>query len=225
MPYLTSPVPYFRCLDRREYTRNLKDRHGEFIPAIAYGVRCVRGQSLWFQCMFMESSPNNTGGASFLLPIEALVTKPCPKPDAMTYIQEWDTFSSDFGICQFDFISACYALPGRVPARVLFTIDFTGTDLADDSEQHKCLHVCALENGLIGAFPNNRLLFRDDAVWQLMDQAPDFVSLSGDFWAEGMPPPLHKEMAMADPTYVTTYVGAKKPTKKKPAPKPKKKGK
>lgn len=29
---------------------------------------------------------------------------------------------------------------------------------------------------------------------------------------------------MADPTYVTTFVGAKKP-KKKPAPKPKKKGK
>jgi hypothetical protein len=30
---------------------------------------------------------------------------------------------------------------------------------------------------------------------------------------------------MAEPTYVTSYIGTKKPTKKKPAPKPKKKGK
>lgn len=195
MAYLTDKVAYFRCLARREYTRNRKDRHGEYIPAIAYGVRCVRGQSLWFQCMLMEpddGSPNNTGGASFLLPIEALCTKPCPKPDDMTYIQPWDVFSSDFGVCTFDFLSAAYVLPAKIPAQYVMSFDFTGSDLADDSEQHKHLHLCFLENGLIGAFPNNRLLFRDDAIWQLMDQPPDFTSLAGEFYAEGMPPPLQK---------------------------------
>ena len=60
-------------------------------------------------------------------------------------------------------------LPDRRPAQYRFSIDFTGTDLADDPEQHKHLHVCALEGGLICALPNNRILFRDDAFWQVMD--------------------------------------------------------
>ena len=190
MPYLVSSIPYFRCLARREYTRNRQDRHGEYIPAIAYGIRCVRGSSLWFQCMLMEpeDGANNTGGASFMLPIEALCTRPCPKPVSMTYVQPWDVFSSDFGICAFDLISngLAYVLPGRLAAQYRFSIDFTGSDLADDPEQHKHLHVCFLESGLIGAFPNNRLLFRDDAFWQLMDKAPDFLSLGGEFRSEGL---------------------------------------
>ena len=201
MSYLADKIPFFRCLVRREYTRNRKDRHGEYIPAIAYGVRCVRGQSLWFQCMLMEpddGSPNNTGGASFLLPIEALVTKPCDLPTYMDYIQPWDVFASDFSVCTFDFLGACYVLPDKMPATYTLTIDFTGSDLADDAEQHKSLHICFLENGLIDAFPNNRLLFRDDAIWTMMDSKPDFVSLGGEFLSEGMPPQLVPSNAPAN---------------------------
>lgn len=190
MPYVLGSVPYFRCLVRREYTRNLQDRHGEYIPAVAYGVRCVRGHSLWFQCMLMEptdGTPNNTGGASFMVPIEALVHKPCAKPDDMTYVQPWDVFSSDFGVCALDFVSrgAVYILPEKRPGQYLFTLDFTGSDLADDPDQHKSLHVCMIEGGLIGAFPNNRLLWQDDAFWKLMDERPDFISLAPEFRAEG----------------------------------------
>jgi hypothetical protein len=64
-------------------------------------------------------------------------------------------------------------------------VDFTGSDLADDPEQHKHLHICFLQGGLIGAFPNNRVLFRDDAFWKVMDQKPDFTSLAGEYRAEG----------------------------------------
>lgn len=191
MPYIIGNVPYFGCYVRREYTRNLQDRHGEYIPAVAYGVRCVRGHSLWFQCMLCEpedkASPNDTGGASFFLPIEALVHKPCDKPESMDLIQPWDTFSSEFGVMEFDFVQAgaVYVLPDRVPGQYHCTIDFSGTDLADDPEQHKALNLVFLEGGLIGAFPNNRLLWRDDAFWKIMDQKPDFVSLAPEFRAEG----------------------------------------
>lgn len=183
-------IPFFRCYVRREYTRNLQDRHGEFIPAIAYAVRCVRGHSLWFQCMLMEPEgglPNDTGGASFLLPIEAICHQPCPKPAVMTYVQPWDVFSSDFGVCEFDLLSrgAVFVLPEKRPGQYRFTIDFIGSDLALDAEQHKSLHVCFIEGGLIGAFPNNRILWRDDAFWKVMDQRPDFESLAGEFRAEG----------------------------------------
>jgi hypothetical protein len=231
MAYLMAPIPYLRCLVRREFTRNRQDRHGEYIPAVAYGIRCVRGESLWFQCMLMEpedGSPNNTGGASFLLPIEALCTRSCDPPADLGYVQPWDTFSSDFGICEFAFLGAAYILPARVPAQYRFTIDFTGTDLADDAEQHKCLHVCELETGLIGAFPNNRVLWRDDAFWKLMDQQPDFVSLNGEFRAEGWPPSSNPRNNPMTANYGPRKAAdTKKPAAKagmKPAPKPAAKG-
>ena len=141
MPYVMGSIPYFRCLARREYTVNLPGRHGEFIPAVAYGVRCVRGSSLWFQCMLMEpedGSPNNTGGASFMLPIEALCHQKCERPADMAYIAPWDVFSADFGVVEFDFVKrgAVYVLPNRVPGQYRFSLDFVGTDLAEDSEQN-----------------------------------------------------------------------------------------
>lgn len=190
MSYVIGSIPYFRCHVRREYTQDMLGRYGEYIPAIAYGVRCIRGHSLWFQCMLREpddGTPNNTGGASFFLPIQALVHKPCPDPDDMTYVQPWDVFSSDFGVHAFDFVArgAASILPAKVPAQYRFTIDFTGSDLADDPDQHKSLHVMFLENGSIGAFPNNRVLWQDDAFWQVMTERPDFQSLSDEFRAEG----------------------------------------
>lgn len=190
MPFIMGSIPYFHCFVRREYTRNLIDRHGEFVPAVAYGIRCVRGHSPWLQTMLMEPeapSPNSTGGAAFMVPIEAVVHQPCPMPEDMTYVCPWDVFSSTFGVVELEFTArgAVFALPEKRPGQYLFTVDFSGSDLADDPLQHKSLHFCKLEGGLIGAFPNNRLLWRDDAFWKVMDQRPDFQSLSGEFRAEG----------------------------------------
>lgn len=190
MNSIIGSIPYFGCYVRREYTTNMTKHHGEFIPAVAYGLRCIRGHSLWFQTMLMQpedDEPNTTGGASFLLPIEALCHQKCDAPADMTYVQPWDVFSSSFGVCAFDFIArgAAYILPDRMPAQYRFTIDFTGSDLADDPEQHKHLHVMFLANGLIGAFPNNRVLWRDDAFWKVADSKPDFISLANEYRAEG----------------------------------------
>jgi hypothetical protein len=46
---------------------------------------------------------------------------------------------------------AAYVLPHRIRAQYQFTIDFMGSAIADDPEQHKSLHVCLIEGGLIGA--------------------------------------------------------------------------
>lgn len=209
MNHIIGSIPYFGCYVRREYTRNLIDRQGEFVPAVAYGVRCIRGHSLWFQCMLMQpegDEPNTTGGASFLLPIEALCHQKCDPPKDMIYVQPWDVFSSSFGVHAFDFIArgAAYVLPDRVPAQYRFTIDFTGSDLADDPEQHKHLHIVFQEGGLIGAFPNNRVLFRDDAFWQVLDTKPDFTSLANEYRAEGhqhVNRPVMTEMSRPAKTY------------------------
>lgn len=186
MAEILGNIPYLRCKVRGQFLRDLKRGDGEFIDAVAYAVRCVRGSSLWFQTALGEPY----GGVHFLLPIQALCWAECDPDSDMTHIQPWDCFSSIFGVVELDFVKRgeAYILPLRRPGQYQFTIDFTGTDLADDPEQHKCLHVIKLASGHIGAFPNNRVLMPDSAFWPAMDAAaqPDFESLSGEYRAEGM---------------------------------------
>lgn len=183
MAYIYGDVPFFECLVRREYTRGLSDGFGEFLPAVAHAVQCKRGRSLQFQTIFTDAH----AGAAFLVPIEALCWKPTEQPKDMTLIQPWDCFSCDFTVHESQFVArgAVHILPNRTKAQYRFTIDWTGSDLADHFEQHKHLHVCFLENGLIGAFPNNRILWDDPAFWTVTNERPDFKSLAGEFRAEG----------------------------------------
>lgn len=183
MPEIMGNVPYMRCMVRAEYLYNRTKGHGEFIESVAYGIRCVRGSSLFFQCAL--GFP--WGGAHFLLPIEALVWKPCEPADGMTYVQPFDCFSHVFGVVEFDFLKRgeAYVLPDKKPGQYQFTIDWTGTDLADDLDQHKHLHVIKQASGLIGAFANNRVIMPDPAFWPAMTERPEFLSLAGEYRAEG----------------------------------------
>ena len=196
MAYIYGSVPFFECLVRTEYTRNHKSGHGEYLPAVVHAVRCVRGHSLWFQAIFTQQH----AGCAFLLPIEALVTKPCPSVETRV-VEPWDAFSSEFGVCADPFVargvvevsdpevrwpSGELRWPSRrVRAEYRFTIDFAGTDLAEHPEQHKSLHVVFREDGLIGAYPNNRLLWHDPAFWTVTTERPPFESLGGEYRAEG----------------------------------------
>lgn len=181
MSYIYGSIPFFECLVRAEYTRNRQDRHGEFYPAIAHAVRCVRGSSLWFQCVLTRQH----GGAAFLLPIEALVWKECV-PAETKAVQPWDVSSSQFGVSQDTFThrGTVTILPRRISGEYRFTLDFAGTDLAECPEQHKALHVVFLSDGLIGAYPNNRLLWHDPAFWEVTRERPDFEALAGEFRSE-----------------------------------------
>jgi len=184
MAYILGNIPFFECLVRREYTRNRVDRQGEFLPAVAHAIRCQRGDSLLFQCVFTETF----GGASFLVPIEAICWKPCPPLPAVA-VQPWDCFSPDFGVCEFDLLrrGRAFLLPDKTPAEYRFTVDWTGNDLALHFEQHKHLHVVFSGTGHVCAVPNNRLIWDDPAFWKATEERPDFTALSGDFRAEGMP--------------------------------------
>ena len=195
MAFLISSIPtLFRIFVRKEYLLDLKEGHGEYLEGDAIGVRCVRGQSLYFQ-VILEN------GAAFRLPVEALCWKPCELPSGMDAIQPWDVASETFGIAAYDMVArgAMLVLPGKTPAQYRWSIDFTGSDLADDPVQGKALHICYLENGLIGAFPNNRILWVDPALRDAESaEPPKLKSLSHEFRAEGFqdmfrPVPTHKE--------------------------------
>ena len=190
---------YLKVYVRREYLHNNTKGHGDFIEAIAYAVRCKPASSLWFQCALGPPY----GGAHYLLPITALCWQHCEPPADMTYVQPWDVFSSEFGIVELDFIrnGAAFILPDRRPAQYKWTIDFINSPLADDMEQHKHLHVAFIEGGLIGAFPNNRILLPDRAFWPMVE--PDFkwdlASWAYDERSEGNEYLFKPAIKIADP--------------------------
>lgn len=185
MPFIYGNIPYIKCFARKEYLHDREYGHGEFVEYRAHAVQCERGSSLWFNGMLGEPY----GGCHFRLPITALVGKPCPVVDDMNQIQPWDSFGHEFGVLEQDFTvsGAAFVLPGWHPAQYLFTIAFRGTDLSQDSDQHKFLHVVERADGLIGAFPNNRLVIPDEAFWPTMDREfkCDLKSLDLEARAEG----------------------------------------
>lgn len=185
MAYLMASIPYFKCMVRSEYLRDLEGEiEGKpFIPATAVAVISRRADSLHFQVMLHEPY----GGCGFVLPIEALATKPCRRAHTKV-VQPWDSFSAEIGVVEIEALR-------RAPVKLLthdwigtylFTIASSGSDLADDPAQRKLLHVCALENGVIGAWPNNRLVFVDRALFGDLTAKPAFRTLTKEFRAEGV---------------------------------------
>lgn len=186
MAYILSSVPYFHCLVRKEFTQGLLSGHDEYIEAMAVGVLCVRGDSLQFQVIMKEPY----AGVAFTLPIQALCTKPCPPPAEPKIAEPWDVFSCEFGVCELATVrrSVVKLLKDGMLAEYRFTLAYTGTDVADDPDQRKLLHVVLREDGLVGAYPNNRCIFIDRALFGDLDpKAPlKFTTLSREFRAEGL---------------------------------------
>lgn len=186
MNCLVADIPYFRCKVRREFTRDLREGHGQYLEAIAHQVVCRRGHMLAFNVVFTDEG---LGGALWYgMPIKALCWNPVPAPQAIDLIAPWDCLSHEFVISEMRFLAR-----GRVQAihqgarhggRYRFTVDFAGSDLADDPAQHKCLHVVEMDTGHFGAFPNNRILFEDPAFWDVTQERPDFVESHQEFRGE-----------------------------------------
>src|SRR5215471_7421865 len=69
MSFLLDSIPYFHCLVRREYTRNLVDGHGTYLRALAIAAWCRRGSMLGFQTVFTGEDAQGkevpTGGTMF----------------------------------------------------------------------------------------------------------------------------------------------------------------
>lgn len=181
---------FFGGYMRREFTQNLEDGYGEYIPCIIHGLRVVRGRSLEFQAVLAD---DEHAGVGFLAPIHAFCWRIPDEPRAkgevvdMTYIQPWDCFSDTFGVHEFEFHRRmrCLVLPDRREARYRFSLDFVGSSLAEWNEQHKHLHIVEMQDGSIGAFPNNRLLWLEPAIWKHPPETlPKLTALDGEWMAE-----------------------------------------
>ena len=184
MAYLTSNIPFFRCLVRKEFTHNHEDYQGEYLHALAIAVNTIPDRCLSFNVVFTgceaeDGEDNLHGGAMWArMPITGLVADtPLDEfPELMPthFAQPWDCSSRDHSVIFMDRISSspwlCKIGGEFHTGRYLFTVDYTGTAIADDPAQHKQSHVLELTDagpytGNIVALPNNRVRVTNPAMW------------------------------------------------------------
>ena len=193
MPYLQSNIPHFKCWVRREYTCNHEKYHGEFIHAMAIGVTTMPNRCLSFQVIFTgcetdgTKSPNVHGGAMWArMPITGLMAdipvEEWPEPMDTHDAQPWDCSSHTHAVYTLDRATPCPWLAKigseMYPAKYLFTVDYTDSEIADDPAQHKQSHVMYLLDagewtGNLVALPNNRVRVTHPAWFQTGEGAPD----------------------------------------------------
>ena len=205
MPYLISNVPHFNCWVRREFTCNHMDYHGEYLHAVAFAVNTIPDRSLSFQVVFTgceeleETGENVHGGAMWArMPIEALVAdipmQEWPEPMLDHLCQPWDCESRDHSVVIMDRVSSspwiCKIDGEFYTGKYMFTVDYTGNDIADDPAQHKQSHVIYLTDagewtGNFVALPNNRVRATSPALWRTGEGAPNFAPSQWVHSAEG----------------------------------------
>jgi len=194
MPYLQSNIPHFKCWVRREYTKNHEEYHGEFLHAMAIAVTTMPCRCLSFQLIFTgieaEGEEEDTvhGGAMWArMPITALVgdvpLEEWPEPMPVWAAQPWDCSSHHHSVYVLDRATPCpwlAKIDGEMyPAKYLFTVDYSESEIADDPAQHKQSHVLQLLDagswtGNIVALPNNRVRVTHPAWFETGEGAPDF---------------------------------------------------
>ena len=182
MAYLQSNIPYFKCWVRREYTHNHEKYEGEFLHAMVIAVTTMPNRCLSFQVVF-----TGRGATWARMPITALVgdmaLSEWPEPMDTYDAQPWDCSSHHHAVYVLDRATPCPWLAkinGEMfPAKYLFTVDYTESEIADDPAQHKQSHVLQLLDagvwtGNIVALPNNRVRVTHPAWFQTGEGAPDF---------------------------------------------------
>jgi hypothetical protein len=194
--HLISNIPHFKCWVRREFTSNHEQYHGEYLHALAIAVNTIPDRSLSFQVVFTGQESNCEdwdegnihGGAMWArMPIQALVADipseefPVPMEDHLA--QPWDCESRDHSVIVMDRVSSspwlCKIDGKFYNGKYMFTVDYTGNDIADDPAQHKQSHVlyitedCKWQGNFV-ALPNNRVRATSPALWVTGEGAPDF---------------------------------------------------
>ena len=171
MAYLNHNLPTFTCYLRNEYLYNHEMGHGEHTRCDVHTVASIEKRTPLFEA-FLENGVNWTRR-----PLTAF----CWKTDAPVLPLEeqlyWDCFSPYIDVqirSRLVGLRADLLSPTKVKriGRYMFTLDWSWENKAildtnfSETPEHKCAHVFAGEDGNYFAYPNNRVIWYDDA-WTL----------------------------------------------------------
>jgi hypothetical protein len=203
MTTLVANVPPVKVWVRREYLRDLRDGFGEYTPGYWVTCKSLTGRALYFETYLTES------GALFdKLPLSAFLAwdpdsphePKAPTPDLeLTDLQFWNGFDTGLTVIEKNLIynmefQVMTRSAGVMKGEYLFTIDNYHPHrnepdfyFAETPDEHKSHNIVALENGQIGAYPNNRCRMVDPSLTNHDLKTPDFKVSTRYFDVEHAP--------------------------------------
>ena len=196
MATLITNVPPVKVWVRKEYLRDLRDGHGEYVLGYWVSVKSLPGRCFYFETYLPEY------GAIFdKLPISAFLAWDSDSPQApenptpdlpIEELQFWNCFSYDITTLEKNLTySAGWEVRtktnGSITGDYLFTIDSRSSadiSFSETPDEHKSFNIIALQNGQIAAYPNNRCRVIDPSLSPESLKTPDFLVSSRYFNVE-----------------------------------------
>ena len=183
MSCLITNLPATKVWVRKEYLRDLKDGHGEFVEGVWVSAKSIPGRAFYFETYLPEYA------AMFdKLPISAFVSSPeTPEVDMdLPNLQFWNCM--DYGVraivkqhistMDFEVYTRNY---GFLKGKYLFTLDnyhvdpdVIDTNVSEVPDEHKSHNCIMLENGQFCLYPNNRMRVFDLSITPETPKTPDF---------------------------------------------------
>ena len=168
MPYLNHNIPTLTCFIRNEFLFNGESGHGEHTLCDVHSVASIEKRVPLFEA-FLENGVNWTRR-----PIHAFCWRKDAEELPLSEYMYWDCFSSYVDVQDRARMSGLKAdlisIPGVKRQGVyLFTLDwaFENKGMLDtnfsETPEHKCGHVFKMDNGNYFIYPNNRIIWMDNA--------------------------------------------------------------
>jgi len=204
---------------RREYLRDLRDGHGEYVKGWWVSLKSIWGRSFYFETYLPEY-----GALYDKLPISAFLDWESDFPDApdpdnfiiepdlpLSDLQYWDSFDYDSEVIQKQFLSSMNVTvrhrSGKITkgGKYIFTIDSCHRDLdridlsfSEAPDEHKSQNCIVLPNGQIGLYPNNRCQWFDESLTPPKVKKPDFLVSTREFSVENGGPFADNRLGAAE---------------------------
>lgn len=168
MPYLNHNIPTLTCFIRNEFLFNGESGHGEHTLCDVHSVASIEKRVPLFEA-FLENGVNWTRR-----PIHAFCWRKDAEELPLSEYIYWDCFSSYVDVqvrarlsgLKADLISITGVKRQGI---YLFTLDwaFENKGMLDtnfsETPEHKCGHVFKMDNGNYFIYPNNRIIWMDNA--------------------------------------------------------------
>tara|TARA_R100000278_G_scaffold122124_1_gene107545 strand:- start:137 stop:808 length:672 start_codon:yes stop_codon:yes gene_type:complete len=190
MSQLITNLPNNKVWVRKEFLRDGKDGHGEFVEGHWVTAKSIVGRAFYFETYLPEY-----GALYDKLPINAFVSSPeMPDKDYPLHdLQFWNcmdygvtcVYKHFIGSMDFEVFTRSHDI---VKGTYLFTLDnyHASADEVDYScsevpAEHKSFNCLELENGQYALYPNNRMRVYDNSLTPKNPKMPDFL-VSTDYY-------------------------------------------
>ena len=169
MAYLNSNIPTITCYIRNEFLFNHEKGNGDFTLCDVHSVASIQKRVPLFEA-FLENGVNWTRR-----PIHAFVWKKDAEVLPLTEHIYWDCFSHYIDVQVRNRLAGLKAQlidykGNKHIGQYMFTLDWSWENKAgnmdtnfSETPEHKCGHLFKMDEGNFFIYPNNRIIWYDDA--------------------------------------------------------------